>query len=78
MLSKLDYVTCYCFSYAEDVSVNDEVLVQGSNNLVPAKVIKVSNSVMQGNYNVKYKSKIYFNCNTYGITSELMITDLIM
>ena len=53
MLSKLDYVQiiCCCFSYAEDVSVNDEVLVQGSNNLVPAKVIKVSNSVMQGNYN---------------------------
>ena len=51
MLSKLDHVTCYCFSYAEEVSVNDEVLVQGSYNLVPAKVIKVSNSVMQGNYN---------------------------
>ena len=37
------------FRYADDVSIGDEVLVQGEDDeLTPAKVIDLSSSTMQG------------------------------
>ena len=39
---------CYSFSYAEHVSLGDEVLVQGNVEFRSAKVIQVSSSVKQG------------------------------
>ena len=38
------------FRYADQVSVSDEVLVQGD-ELIPARVISVSTFIMKGNYN---------------------------
>ena len=34
--------------YADKISVGDELLVENKNELVPAKVINVSNNQMQG------------------------------
>ena len=42
---------CY-FRYADQVSVNDQVLVKGNYGLTPALVVNVSDSVMQGNHNL--------------------------
>ena len=38
----------FCFRYADQVSVGDEILVQENNELIPDKVIKKSNFVMEG------------------------------
>ena len=38
------------FRYANQLSVDDEVLVHSNNNVVPAKVMNLSNLMMQGNY----------------------------
>ena len=35
-------------SYAKDVAVGDEVLVQQNNEMIPAKVVKVVSGKMQG------------------------------
>ena len=40
----------FCFRYAEQVLIGDEVLVKGNNELAPAKVINVSELKMQGNH----------------------------
>ena len=37
-------------SYADQLSIGDEVLVQGNNDLTPAKVINISDITMQGKY----------------------------
>ena len=36
------------FRYADQLTIGDELLVQGNSKLTPAKVIHVSNLVMQG------------------------------
>ena len=38
-------ITIFNISYAEEVSIEDEVLVQESNGILPAKI---SNLIMQG------------------------------
>ena len=40
----------FCFRYADQVSVGDEILVQENNEFIPDKVIKKSNlwKVMEG------------------------------
>ena len=38
-----------CLRYADEVSVDYEVLVQTNGRLIPAKVINISNFKMQGN-----------------------------
>ena len=38
------------FRYADEVSIGDEVLVQGNNGLTPTKVINVSKITLQGNH----------------------------
>ena len=38
----------YQFSYADQVSVGDEVLVEGNDYLAPVEVIEVSSTKMQG------------------------------
>ena len=38
----------FSYSYAGQVSVGDEVLVQKDDNILPAKVINVSSIIMQG------------------------------
>ena len=35
--------------YADEISISDQVLVHDNNNVVPAKVINISNSEMQSN-----------------------------
>ena len=40
-------------SYANQISVGDEVLGLGSNELTPVKVVKVSSSQMQGNHHCR-------------------------
>ena len=37
------------FRYAEQVSINDDILVYGNDNMIPANVINISNFSMQGN-----------------------------
>ena len=39
----------FFFRYADQLSIGDEVLIETSKTLIPAKVINVSNSLMQGN-----------------------------
>ena len=41
-------MTIVPFRYANLLTIGDELLVQGNNKLTPAKVIHVSNLVMQG------------------------------
>ena len=36
------------FSYADQVSVDDEVLLEVNNNLTPAKIMEISSIRMQG------------------------------
>ena len=36
------------FRYTDEVSVGDEVLVHENDELIPAKVIRVANALMQG------------------------------
>ena len=38
----------FSYSYAGQVSVGDEILVQKDDNILPAKVINVSSIIMQG------------------------------
>ena len=38
------------FSYADQVSTGDDVLIQGNNKLMTVKVINVSSIIMQGQY----------------------------
>ena len=39
------------FSYADEVSIGDEVMALGKNKLVAVKVINISSLIMQGNSN---------------------------
>ena len=41
----------FSFRYADQVAIGDEVLVQENDGLTPSKVINVTSSTMQGNYN---------------------------
>ena len=43
------FISCY-FRYANDVSVGDELLVQGNEKLIPTKVVDITDLIMQGNY----------------------------
>ena len=45
------------FRYADEVSNGDEVLVNKNDKLSPTKVISVSNTMMQG----KYQLNLFFN-----------------
>ena len=38
------------FSYADQVSIGNDVLIQGSNKLMTVEVINVSSIIMQGQY----------------------------
>ena len=42
-----------CLRYADQVTVGDKVLVQGTDQLIQAKVIEISSSVMQGDKHCK-------------------------
>ena len=46
-LKKLQYFNSN-FSYADLVSVGDEVLVQGNSDILPTRVINVSNIMFEG------------------------------
>ena len=48
-LKKLQYFNSN-FSYADLVSVGDEVLVQGNKDILPTRVINVSNIMLQGDH----------------------------
>ena len=39
----------YFFRYAAEISIGNEVLVPGNNELIPVKVINVSTANVQGN-----------------------------
>ena len=39
----------FSFSFADDVSINDEVLVHGEDKVIAEKVVNISNLEMQGN-----------------------------
>ena len=39
----------FSFRYADQLSINDEVLVQGTSGMTPTNVIAMSRSLMQGN-----------------------------
>ena len=56
------------FSFADDVSINDEVLVHGEDKVIPEKVINITNLEMQGNFQ-SYTSL------TIGITKSMCIRD---
>ena len=47
-LSEIKSKCVSSYRYADQVLVGDEVLVQGIDNLIPAKVINVSSLNMQG------------------------------
>ena len=51
----------YCFRYANQVSVGDEILVQENNKLIPDKVIKKSDFVMEGKNLFEIVYKLIFN-----------------
>ena len=40
------------YRYADQVSVGDEVMVLRNDKFMPAKVMNVSNLIMQGNYSL--------------------------
>ena len=44
------------FRYADEVSIDDEVLVQGNNEWIPSKVTNISSSVMEGDSFLHYPS----------------------
>ena len=46
----------FYFRYANDVSIGDVLLVQDNKNLVPAKVVDVTDLTMQGNYSNYFHS----------------------
>ena len=56
------------YRYADQVLVGDEVLVQGIDNLIPAKVINVSSLNMQGDL----CSFIYFAFSLFIIHSTFI------
>ena len=51
-ISSLNQRYVFEFSYAIEVEVGDEVLVQGNDKLNPEKIINVSNLMMLGEYKV--------------------------
>ena len=52
----------FCFRYADEVSVGDEVLAQGNDEFIPEKVLNVSTFPLQGNHNFcLFLSCIYTN-----------------
>ena len=59
----------FCFRYADQVSVGDEILVQENNELIPDKVIKKSNFVMEGKNLFKIVYKLLFNNIIHSSTS---------
>ena len=46
------------FRYADQVSIGDEVLVETINQLIPSKVIDVSNFIMKGKYQYQIFSHV--------------------
>ena len=65
----------FCFRYVDQLSVGDELLVQKDNRLTPAKVINVSNSIMQGNchnLDINLQKLIY---GSSSLNNMLPITD---
>ena len=51
----------FCFRYADQVSIDDEILVQENNKLIPDKVIKKSDFVMEGKNLFEIVYKLLFN-----------------
>ena len=47
-------IIVFHFSYANEVSIGDEVLVNENDQLSPAKVIDISTSKMQGDIQIFY------------------------
>ena len=41
------------FRNAHQLTIGDELLVQGNNEFVPTKVVSVSNLIVQGNYVIR-------------------------
>ena len=51
------------FRFADDVSIQDEVLGDVNNKVTPVKVMNMSNIMMQGNYQViKINIVNIYNC----------------
>ena len=46
--------TTYCFRFADQVSVGDEVAAQKNDELLPEKVVNVSSFTMSGTSHLKY------------------------
>ena len=58
----------YCFRYADQVSVGDEVAAQIDDELLPKKVVNVSSSTMPGICHLKYvfiSIVISIHCNIF-------------
>ena len=45
-----------CFRYSDEMSIGDEVLVNGNNAMIPAKVVNISSLTMQGSWWFSYYS----------------------
>ena len=43
-------VLIYCFRYADQVSVGDEVAIQKDDQLLPVRVVNISSITMSGNW----------------------------
>ena len=60
------YIEIFIFRHAVHVSIDDEVLVNENDILVPTKVLNVSNTIMEGDYYYYYchydKSIKYIHC----------------
>ena len=58
------------FRNADQLTIGDELLVQGNNELVPAKVISVSNLIMQGNYVIRLFENDYVDFLVFNSSME--------
>ena len=60
----------YFFRNADQLTIGDELLVQGNNELVPTKVISVSNLIMQGNYVIRLFENDYVDFLVFNSSME--------
>ena len=50
----------FFISNAGQVTIGDEMLVQGNDELSPARIINISSQTMQGNYDALVESSMLF------------------
>ena len=55
----------FCFRYADQVSIGDEILTPGNANLSPATVVNLSSSKMQGDFVYYLLNFILFNLSLF-------------